>query len=50
MAEYTSVQLNDLETIRQAIYRYSTASTRLDADWMKSAFWPDATDTTGRRD
>lgn len=44
---YTPVQLSDLEEIRDATMRYCHGLDRLDGDWMKSAYWPDATDDHG---
>ena len=36
------------EAIREAAMRYSRGVDRLDAELMKSAYWPDATDDHGR--
>jgi hypothetical protein len=44
---YTAAQLSDLEAIRDAARRYSRGVDRLDADEMKSAYWPDAVDDHG---
>ena len=44
---YTSEQLSDREAIREVVLRYSHGVDRLDGDWMKSAYWPDATDDHG---
>jgi len=44
---YSPQQLSDLESIRDAAKRYSHGVDRLDGDWMKSAYWPDATDDHG---
>ena len=44
---YTPSQLSDLEDIRDATMRYSHGLDRMDADWMKSAYWPDAADDHG---
>jgi hypothetical protein len=44
---YTPDQLSDLESIRDATRRYCRGVDRLDADEMKSAYWPDATDDHG---
>jgi hypothetical protein len=38
---YTAQQLSDLEDIRNATLRYSRGVDRLDAELMKSAYWPD---------
>ncbi|CAB4858741.1 MAG: nuclear transport factor 2 family protein [Actinobacteria bacterium] len=40
--------LADREAIREAAFRYSRGVDRLDADLMKSAYWPEATDDHGR--
>lgn len=40
--------MSDYEAIRQVALRYSRGVDRLDADLMKSAYWPDATDDHGR--
>ena len=44
---YTPQQLADIRAIEDAAKRYSHGVDRLDADWMKSAYWPDATDDHG---
>jgi hypothetical protein len=44
---YTAQQLSDLEDIRNATLRYSRGVDRLDAELMKSAYWPDAIDHHG---
>jgi hypothetical protein len=44
---YTLQQLSDLECLRQVVCKYSHGVDRLDPDWMKSAYWPDATDDHG---
>jgi len=44
---YTPEQLSDREAIRDVVFRYSHGVDRLDGDWMKSAYWPDATDDHG---
>jgi hypothetical protein len=41
-------QLADREAIRECVLRYSRGVDRLDAEQMKSAYWPDATDDHGR--
>ena len=37
--------LADREAIRECLYRYSRGVDRLDADMLRSAYWPDAVDT-----
>ena len=44
---YTLQQLSDVEDIREVARRYCRGVDRLDADLMKSAYWPDATDDHG---
>jgi len=44
---YSVEQLSDLEAIRDVAMRYAHGVDRLDAEWMKSAYWPDATDNHG---
>jgi len=44
---YTPQQLSDLEDIRDVAKRYCHGVDRLDGGWMKSAYWPDATDDHG---
>jgi len=44
---YTLQQLSDIECIRQVACQYSHGLDRLDPDWMKSAYWPEATDDHG---
>jgi hypothetical protein len=44
---YTLTQLSDREQIRDAAMRYCHGLDRLDPDWMKSAYWPDAIDEHG---
>lgn len=44
---YTHEQLSDIEDIRDCAKRYCHGVDRLDADWMKSAYWPDAIDDHG---
>jgi ketosteroid isomerase-like protein len=43
----TSQELADREAIREVANRYAHGVDRLDADWMKSAYWPDAIDDHG---
>jgi hypothetical protein len=38
-------ELADRESIRECLYRYTRGVDRLDADMVRSAYWPDATDT-----
>jgi hypothetical protein len=38
-------ELADREAIRECLYRYARGVDRLDADMVRSAYWPDATDT-----
>ena len=42
--------LLDREKIRDCLYRYSQGADRCDTEMMKSAYWPDATDTHGAFD
>lgn len=44
---YTHQQLSDKEQIRDAVLRYCHGVDRLDPDWMKSAYWPEAIDEHG---
>lgn len=44
---YSAQQLSDLEDIRQCVVRYCRGVDRLDANVMRSAYWPDATDNHG---
>ena len=44
---YTPAQLADRESIRDAVLRYCRGVDRLDAELMKSAYWPDAIDEHG---
>lgn len=44
---YTLQQLSDREAIRDCAMRYSHGLDRLDADWMRSAYWPEAIDEHG---
>jgi hypothetical protein len=37
-------QLADREAIRECVYRYSRGADRLDADMIRSAYWPDCVD------
>lgn len=37
-------ELADREAIRECLYRYSRGVDRLDADMIRSAYWPDAID------
>ena len=37
-------ELADREAIRECLYRYSRGVDRLDADMLRSAYWPDAVD------
>ncbi len=38
-------ELADREAIRECLYRYSRGVDRLDADMVRSAYWPDVVDT-----
>lgn len=38
-------ELADRESIRECLYRYSRGVDRLDAEMVRSAYWPDAIDT-----
>lgn len=38
-------ELADREAIRECLYRYARGVDRLDADMLRSAYWPDASDT-----
>jgi hypothetical protein len=40
-------ELSDREAIREVANRYAHGVDRLDGEWMKSAYWPDATDDHG---
>ncbi len=40
-------QLSDIEACREAARRYCRGVDRLDAELMRSAYWPDATDDHG---
>lgn len=44
---YDPQQLSDIESIRNVAQRYCRGVDRLDADEMKSAYWPEATDDHG---
>jgi SnoaL-like domain len=44
---YTPQQLSDFQNIREVAERYCRGVDRLDADLMKSAYWPEATDDHG---
>ncbi|MEH6571102.1 MAG: nuclear transport factor 2 family protein [Halioglobus sp.] len=44
---YSQAQLSDIESIRDATKHYSRGVDRLDADIMKLAYWPEATDEHG---
>jgi hypothetical protein len=39
-----AAELADREAIRECLYRYSRGVDRLDADMLRSAYWPEATD------
>lgn len=43
----SSQELCDREAIREVANRYAHGVDRLDGEWMKSAYWPDATDDHG---
>jgi hypothetical protein len=47
MAKVSTIaaELADREAIRECLYRYSRGVDRLDADMLRSAYWPDAIDT-----
>jgi hypothetical protein len=47
MATQNVTELSAHDQIRQIATRYSRGVDRLDADLMKSAYWPDATDDHG---
>lgn len=40
-----AAELADREAIRECLYRYARGVDRLDADMVRSAYWPDAVDT-----
>jgi hypothetical protein len=44
---YTAEQLADIHAIENVAKRYSRGVDRLDAECMKSAYWPDAVDDHG---
>jgi hypothetical protein len=44
---YTPQQISDREDIRDLAMRYCHGVDRLDPDWMKSAYWPEAIDEHG---
>ena len=44
---YTVDELSDIQSIRDAAHRYCRGVDRLDADEMRSAYWPDAVDDHG---
>jgi SnoaL-like domain len=44
---YSLQQLSDREQIRDTAMRYCHGVDRLDPDWMKSAYWPEAIDEHG---
>jgi hypothetical protein len=44
---HTIQQLSDIEDIREVARRYCRGVDRLDAECMKSAYWPEATDDHG---
>lgn len=44
---YTLEQLSDIQCIREVTTRYTHGLDRLDADHMRSAYWPEATDDHG---
>lgn len=44
---YNTIQLSDIECIRDAASHYCRGVDRLDPDEMKSAYWPEATDDHG---
>ena len=43
----SAAELADREAIREVVNRYAHGVDRLDGDWMKSAYWPDAIDDHG---
>jgi ketosteroid isomerase-like protein len=47
MARLTQIvaELADREAIRDCLYRYARGVDRIDADMVRSAYWPDAIDT-----
>jgi SnoaL-like domain len=46
-SQCTPDELCAIEACKEAARRYSHGVDRLDGDWMKSAYWPDATDDHG---
>ncbi|MEM9621892.1 MAG: nuclear transport factor 2 family protein [Pseudomonadota bacterium] len=44
---YTSAQLGDVQNIKDCAIRYCRGVDRLNAELMKSAYWPEATDDHG---
>ena len=44
---YSTEQLADIEAIRDTAHRYCHGVDRLDAEVMRSAYWPEATDNHG---
>ncbi len=44
---FTAEQLSDREQIRDAVLRYCHGLDRLDGEYMKTAYWPDAIDDHG---
>lgn len=44
---FTAQQLSDITSIRDVAMRYAHGVDRLDGEWMKSAYWPDAVDDHG---
>lgn len=44
---YTVAELSDIQSIRDVAHRYCRGVDRLDADEMRSAYWPDAVDDHG---
>ncbi len=47
MKSPTVQQLADREAIREVANRYSHGVDRLDGEWMRSAYWPEAVDDHG---
>jgi hypothetical protein len=45
--KYSPDQLSDIQNIQESAQRYCRGVDRLDAELMKSAYWPDATDDHG---
>lgn len=44
---HTAEEIADVMAIRDVAMRYAHGVDRLDGEWMKSAYWPDATDDHG---